>query len=88
MTPRERHLSDIGLIALKHGLTRHDILNHHGKRCERVAAARCDVAMHFRAKHYSWPKIGRIVGRDHSTVLHWVKSRGHQGVPGVTEGLI
>jgi chromosomal replication initiation ATPase DnaA len=71
MTPRERNLSDIGLIALRHGLTRHDVLNHYGKRCDRKAAARRDVALHFRAKDYSWPKIGRIVSRDHSTVMAW-----------------
>jgi len=89
MTPRERHLSDIGLIALRHGLTRWDILNHHGKRSDRVAEARRDVALHFRAKDYSWPHIGRIVGRDHSTVLHWVRSRGgHVGIPGASAGLI
>ena len=71
MTPRERNLADIGLIALRHGLTRHDILRHHGKRCERVKAARRDVALHFRAKDYSWPKIGRVVDRDHSSVMAW-----------------
>ena len=84
MTPRERHLADIGLIALRHGLTRYDVLNHFGKRCERKSAARRDVALHFRAKDYSWEKIGRIVGRDHTTVIHWVRSQGHQGVAGVT----
>lgn len=88
MTPRERNLADIGLIALRYGLTRQDILNHHGKRCLRVNDARRDVALHFRAKNYSWPKIGRIVGRDHSTVIHWATKPGMQGVPGVSAGLI
>lgn len=71
MTPREKNMSDIGLIALRHGVTRNDVLNHHGKRCPKVHAARYDVAMHFRERELSWSQIGRIVGRDHSTVLFW-----------------
>jgi len=71
MTPKERNLSDIGLIALRHGVTRHDILNRHGKRCPKVHAARKAVALHFRAKEHTWTQIGRVVGRDHSTVMFW-----------------
>lgn len=88
MTPRERHLAEIGQIAKRHGVTAFDILQHRGKRSEKLASARRDVAVHFRAKDYSWPKIARIVSRDHSTVIHWYSFRGRQGVPGVTAGLI
>jgi Bacterial dnaA protein helix-turn-helix len=67
MTPRERSMSEIGLIALRHGLTRWDILNHSRKR--KVVDARRDVVLHFRAKGRSFPEIGRLIDRHHTTVM-------------------
>lgn len=70
MTPRERYLADIGLIALRHGVTREQVLKHHS-RCPKVRQARRDVALHFRNQGMTWIKIGRICNRDHSTLVAW-----------------
>lgn len=91
MTPRDKTLSDIGLIALKHGLTRHDLLGR--ERFPRISKARHEAFYYFRRKGWSYPEIGRLFGRDHSTIIHGVER--HQKVmfalpinAGVTEGLI
>jgi len=91
MTPREKTLSDIGLIALKHGFDRHDLLGR--KRQPRISKARHEAYYHFRRKGWSYPEIGRLFGRDHSTIIYGVEK--HQKVAfalpinvGVTAGLI
>lgn len=91
MTPREKSLSDIGLVALKHGLTRHDILGR--VKTTHICRARHEAYYHFRRKGWSYPEIGRLFGRDHSTIIYGVEK--HQKVAfalpvnaGVTAGLI
>jgi chromosomal replication initiation ATPase DnaA len=70
MTPRERHLSIIDRIATRHGITRSAILKKHS-HCLRAAAARYEAANWLRGMELSWPQIGRVVGRHHTTVMHW-----------------
>lgn len=89
MTPRERNLSYIGLVALRHNLTRQDILGY--SRTAKVSMARQDCAAFFRERGYSTVEIGRIMKRDHSTILHALKqhrARTNEGVPGASMGLI
>ena len=47
-------------------------------RCRRVVAARraCIVAVHHRWPDYSYPQLGRIFRRDHSTVMHCLRQSG------------
>jgi len=91
MTPREKSLSDIGLIALKHNLTRHDLLGR--SRYPHISQARHEAFYYFRRKGWSYPQIGKLFGRDHSTVIHGVEK--HQRIKfalpinaGITAGLI
>jgi chromosomal replication initiation ATPase DnaA len=91
MTPREKSLSDVGLIALKHGLQREDLLGR--QRFPRISRARQEAFYHFRRKGWSYTEIGRLFDRDHSTIIHGVEK--HQKVAfalpvnaGTTEGLI
>ncbi len=80
MTPRERNLADIGLIALRHGLTRHDVLGRSRKPI--AVAVRRECAEHFVAKGKGWSEIGRIMQRDHSSVRYLVHGRPGRGVHG------
>ena len=87
-SPREKNLADIGLIALRHGFTRHDVLGPCKVRPLVMARREC-IAM-FRARGLSTPQIGRIMQRDHSTIVHALQQMKTpvDAVPGVTEGLI
>lgn len=84
-TPRERTLNEIGLIALRHGFTREDVLGKSRNRS--LTHVRRHVARHFRDKGKSLCEIGRIMGRDHSTVIYYL-DHDTQGVPGASAGLL
>ena len=77
MTPKERNLADIGLIALRHGLTRFDILQRRG-RMPLLPEARLACVKHFAAQGKGNSEIGRIMDRDHSTIRYYIdgKQRG------------
>ena len=66
-TPRERNMADIGLIALKHGFQRGDIFSK--TRNKRLTAARRECAQFFRDQGKSYPEIGRIMDRHHSSII-------------------
>ena len=68
MTPRERNLTIIDHIASDYGYDRHDII---GKRRFKVLVEiRHECIKFFREQGYSTPDIGRIMKRDHSTIVH------------------
>jgi len=88
-TPRERNLADIGLVALRHGFTRQDILST--CKTKKLVLARQDCIAMFRSRGLSTPQIGRIMGRDHSTIIHALQKialRKPDGEPGASAGLI
>lgn len=88
-TPRERNLADIGLIALRHGFTREDILGP--RKFKNLIRARQDCIAMFRKRGLSTTEIGRIMGRDHSTIVHALQQVAARSVPanaGTTAGLI
>jgi len=70
-TPYERAMDEIGLIALRHGVTRKDILGR--SKADHVVLARHHCFWHFRQQGRSLPQIGRLMRRDHTTVLHGVR---------------
>lgn len=70
-TPYERAMDEIGLIALRHGITRDDILSR--KKSRHIVEARNHCFWHFRQSGKSYPQIGRFFNRDHTTVLHGVR---------------
>lgn len=85
-TPRERNLADIGLIALKHGVTRHDVIGK--SRLKKIMPARLECARHFRDKGLGVTEIGRIMRRDHSTIRHMLKIGTSSAVAGASEELV
>lgn len=63
----------IEAVAAKHGVTMSDML---GRCVNRKAAwARQEAYVEIRARrpHLSLPSVGRLFGRDHSTVLHGIR---------------
>ena len=68
----------INRAAEHHGVTVAEIKGR--SRLGRAAAARQDVFLALREAGWSFPRIGRAMGRDHSTVMHGVavaEARSH-----------
>lgn len=70
-TPRDRTKALIRLIAEDYGLTLEDILGP--DRRQRIAHPRQHVMWSLRRMGFSYPHIGQILGRDHSTVVAGVR---------------
>ena len=68
MTPRERTHAEIDAIAQEHGYTVEDILGP--SRLKRLVAVRRLCILMFRDRGFSTTEIGRIMNRDHSTIVH------------------
>ena len=68
MTPRGRNFAEIDAIAEMYNYTLADILGK-GKTKALVKVRRKCVVM-LREKGYSTTEIGRIMNRDHSTIIH------------------
>jgi len=68
MSPRDAYLKVIEAVATKYGFTVRDIMGR--KRTAELSTARFEA--YHRVKQstgYSLPHIGRIFGRDHTTIL-------------------
>ena len=68
MTPREKNLKDIAHLAEGYGYTVADILGQ--KRYRHLVFVRRLCILMLREKGYSTTEIGRIMNRDHSTIVH------------------
>ena len=68
MTPREKNLKDIEHLAEGYGYTVADILGQ--KRHKHLVSVRNLCVFMLRDKGYSTTEIGRIMHRDHSTIVH------------------
>lgn len=68
MTPREKNLRDINHLAEGYGYTVVDILGP--KRSKHLVYVRNLCVFMLRDKGYSTTEIGRIMNRDHSTIVH------------------
>jgi len=71
ITPRQKNLNDIAEIAEEHGYTIHDILGP--SRLMHLVSVRRKCMVMLREKGYSTTEIGRIMNRDHTTVVHSLK---------------
>jgi len=67
MTPRERNIADIDAIAQEHCFTVDDILGK--SRFKMLVRVRRKCVVMLREKGYSTTEIGRIMNRDHSTIV-------------------
>jgi chromosomal replication initiation ATPase DnaA len=68
MTPKERNLAEMDAIAELYGYTVEDILGKSKVRPLMEVRRMCVLRM--RNKGYSTLAIGRIMNRDHSTIVH------------------
>lgn len=68
MTPRQKNLDAIDQIAQDHGYTVEDILGH--CKLKKLVEVRLWCVLMLRGKGYSTTEIGRIMNRDHSTIVH------------------
>lgn len=89
-TPRERNLADIGIIAFRHGCTRQDILGT--SKLRYLVEARWDCITLFRQRGMSTTEIGRLMNRNHSTIVHALQKmslrKPDNGTAGASAGLI
>jgi hypothetical protein len=67
-TPRELNMDDIDVIARRRKLHREDILGP--SRYKKIVDARHECIALFRSRGLSTPAIGRIMQRDHSSIVH------------------
>jgi hypothetical protein len=70
MTPREEAQSEIAQIAAQHRVTFDEIVRR-GNRCPRVSAARYDIAWWLKDDGWSWPEIGKLTGKHHTSIMYW-----------------
>jgi chromosomal replication initiator protein len=68
MTPREKNLAEIDAIAELYGYTLEDILGK--SKLKELVAVRRKCIVWLRGKGYSTTEIGRIMNRDHTTIVH------------------
>lgn len=68
MTPRERNLAEIDAIAELYGYTVDDILGK--SKLKALVAVRRKCAVMLRDKGHTMTEIGRILRRDHTTIVH------------------
>jgi len=71
ITPRQKNLNDVADIAEEHGYTIYDILGP--SRVMALVNVRRKCMVMLREKGYSTTEIGRIMNRDHTTVVHSLK---------------
>jgi chromosomal replication initiator protein len=67
MTPKQKNLAAIEEIAQEHGFTAEDILGK--SRFRMLVKVRRKCVVMLREKGYSTTEIGRIMNRDHSTIV-------------------
>ena len=81
MTPGQKINATIKVVALRHDVDVEDIMV--GDRTRPIVHARHEAMYILRNKfRLSYPRIGTIMGRDHSTVIHGVRAHAARiGVP-------
>jgi len=68
MTPRQANMLDIEAIAKAHCFTLEDILGP--RKFKPLIAVRRKCAVMLREKGHTMTEIGRILRRDHTTIVH------------------
>lgn len=68
MTPRQANLLEIEAIAKAHCFTLEDILGP--RKFKPLVAVRRKCAVMLREKGHTMTEIGRILRRDHTTIVH------------------
>lgn len=75
-TPRDDAMEFVREVAEKHGASLAEVMSH--RRSHRIVMARHACYIEVRKAFPSWTytKIGRFFGKDHSTVFHCIKKYG------------
>ena len=68
MTPRQANILEMEVIARKYGYTAEDVIGKN--RQKQLVSVRRQCVVMLREKGYSTTEIGRIMNRDHSTIVH------------------
>jgi chromosomal replication initiation ATPase DnaA len=76
VTPRETTLQEIDRIAFWHGVGVRDVIGQ--DRRKHPVAARRDCAHYFRGKGKGFLEIGRILKRDHTTIINLVYGKARK----------
>lgn len=80
MTPKEKILNEVALIAHSHNLALRDLMVP--ARFPHIVKARNHAMWHIRTVHgYSFPRIGAIFGIHHATVIHGIAA--HMSLKGI-----
>lgn len=76
MTPRERNLTIIDHVASEYGHDRNDVLGP--RKFKVLIEIRSHCIKLFREQGYSTTEIGRIMNRDHTTIVHALQKMAKQ----------
>ena len=71
MTPREKNIQLIRDIASQNRVTLHDVMGP--SRAQYIVTARFKCYRALRQKGLSYPQIGAIMKRDHTSILYGVR---------------
>jgi hypothetical protein len=71
LTPREHRRMIIAQVCDRHGVAVEEVLGR--SRYKRVCLARKEAYVMLRQERLSYPTIGRMFGRDHTTVVDGVQ---------------
>lgn len=80
-TPRDDSLAIIAQVALEHGVTSAQILGPNRKQAFVKARAEAMRRVMAARPNMSWPMLGRIFNRDHTTCMHHVGNKCDWGKP-------
>lgn len=71
LTPRERRKMIIAQVCERRGVSVEEVLGR--SRFKRICSARKEAYVRLREENLSYPTIGKMFGRDHTTVIDGVK---------------
>ena len=71
LTPRERRRMKIAQICERRGVTVDELMGR--SRYKRVCSARKEAYAMLREEKLSYPTIGKMFGRDHTTVIDGIQ---------------
>lgn len=71
LTPRERRRMKIAQVCDRHGVEVEEVMGR--SRLKHVCSARKEAYVMLREERLSFPTIGKMFGRDHTTVVDGVK---------------
>jgi chromosomal replication initiation ATPase DnaA len=75
-SPRERHMEFVADISRQYKITTATLLGE--SRARHIVSARREVAEHLHDQGLSSVQIGRLLNRDHTSILHLLKTNNRK----------